>query len=192
MFPETHLRDISRMILLIIKYLWEALKCRLQIYGARGFFHVACGAQIMTQKLPVFVGRQPTDRSICNGLPQFKWEEICDKEGIADFMFILWYIGIVLLVGVPYGYVPLWTQESQALNMTYKYDRGRRLKTHWITLKRFQTPRNKSENLRHLRQNLFSGVLKLYTKMAVNMTCVLVCFRLMFPTKVGFNERCHF
>ena len=63
------------------------MKCRLQIYGARGFFHVACGAQIMTQKLPVFVGRQPTDRSICNGLPQFKWEEICDKEGIGKGSF---------------------------------------------------------------------------------------------------------
>ena len=61
MFPETHLSDISWIILLIIKYLWEALKCCLQIYGARGFFHVACVAQIMTQKLPVFAGRQLTD-----------------------------------------------------------------------------------------------------------------------------------
>ena len=42
MFPETHLSDISWMILLIIKYLWEALKYRLQIYGVRGFFYVAC------------------------------------------------------------------------------------------------------------------------------------------------------
>ena len=46
MFPETHLSDISWMILLIIKYPWEALKCRLQIDSARGFFHVLCVAQI--------------------------------------------------------------------------------------------------------------------------------------------------
>lgn len=39
---------------------------------------------------------------------------------------------------------------------------------------------------------LFSGVLKLYTKMAVHMTCILVYFRIMFSDKVGFNERCHF
>ena len=45
-FPETHLSDISWMILLIIKHPWEALKYRLQINGARGFFHVACVAQI--------------------------------------------------------------------------------------------------------------------------------------------------
>ena len=74
MFPETHLSDISWIILLIIKYLWEALKCRLQIYGARGFFHLACVAQITAQKLPVFVGRQLTDGSIRNGIPQFKLE----------------------------------------------------------------------------------------------------------------------
>ena len=30
----------------------EALKCRLQIYSARGFIHVACVAQTVAQKLP--------------------------------------------------------------------------------------------------------------------------------------------
>jgi len=79
-------------------------------------------------KLPVFVGRQPTDGSICTELRQFKWEELC----------------------------------------------------------------NKSDTLRHLWQNLFSGVLKLYTKMTVHMTCILVYFRNVFPDKVGFNERCGF
>ena len=29
----------------------------------------------------------PTDGSICNGLPQFKWEELCDKEEIGKGSF---------------------------------------------------------------------------------------------------------
>lgn len=78
---------------------------------------------------------------------------------VANFMLkktnrtTIWYIVIVLLGGVPYGYVPLWTQESQAVNTTYKNDRGWRLKTHWINPRRFQTPCNKSDKLRHLWQH---------------------------------------
>ena len=41
----------------------------------------------MAQKFPVFVGSQPIDGSICTGLPQFKWEELRDKEEIGKGSF---------------------------------------------------------------------------------------------------------
>ena len=36
----------------------------------------------MIKKLPLFVGGQPSSDLINSGLPEFRWEELCDKEEI--------------------------------------------------------------------------------------------------------------
>ena len=36
----------------------------------------------MIKKLPLLVGRQPSSDLINSGLPEFRWEEVCDKEEI--------------------------------------------------------------------------------------------------------------
>ena len=41
----------------------------------------------MAKKLPLFDGRQPSDEFINSGLPEFRWEELCDKEEIGRGTF---------------------------------------------------------------------------------------------------------
>ena len=36
----------------------------------------------MIKKLPLLVGRQPSSDLINSALPEFQWEEVCDKEEI--------------------------------------------------------------------------------------------------------------
>ena len=41
----------------------------------------------MAKKLSLFVGRQPSSELINSGLPEFRWEELCDKEEIGRGSF---------------------------------------------------------------------------------------------------------
>ena len=41
----------------------------------------------MAKKLPLFVGRQPSSEVINSELPEFRWEELCDKEEIGRGSF---------------------------------------------------------------------------------------------------------
>ena len=41
----------------------------------------------MDKKLPLFMGRQPSSELIDSELPEFRWEELCDKEEIGRGSF---------------------------------------------------------------------------------------------------------